>query len=86
MENLIGFARFIVYDTDDIAMIHIMANDSYEEYNKRMDKEGKERNEEDMKQEFKGYLSKYTKENELKAWKLISSACDELLSKYPTTL
>ena len=63
-----------------------MANEAEEKYIQRMEEEGKERVDEDMRREFKGYLPKYTKENEAKAWKLISSACDKNLSRYPTTL
>jgi hypothetical protein len=40
MENFLGFARFIMYDSVDIAILHVMANEAEEKYIKRMEKKG----------------------------------------------
>lgn len=72
MQDFIGYARFVVINSEQLLHYAMKEKDNTAEEAKRRC--------------FSGFFKKISKENEAGAWRHISKVADEALAKYPTTL
>ena len=96
---MVEFARFIAYndeqlsakssdsDMSELKHLYDVRDIATKEY---INSDGLDENDESAIQtaemSYKGHLSKVSNKNEVAAWNIINKACDEALSKFPTSL